>query len=142
MIANELFVFLRGYNEENDYLWDFGDEGSSEDPFPSLQYETDGPYVLCMTVSNEAADCSETFCTTLSLDSLGWINGLQDGFSIGLETKCSARSSTAGQRMPSFPSGTTLHRACTSFSFCRATSRVACGGWFAEGHRMNGFSLL
>ena len=31
---------------------------------------------------NEEADCSETFCTTLSVDSLGWINGLQDGFSI------------------------------------------------------------
>ena len=82
LIANELFVFLLDYNEENDYLWDFGDEGSSVDPFPSWQYETDGPYVLCLTVSNEEADCSETFCTTLSVDSLGWINGLQDGFSI------------------------------------------------------------
>ena len=82
MIANELFVFLLDYNEENDYLWDFGDEGSSDDPFPSWQYETDGPYVLCLTVSNEEAGCSETFCTTLSVDSLGWINGLQDGFSI------------------------------------------------------------
>ena len=82
MIANELFVFLLDYNEDNDYLWDFGDEGSSEDPFPSWQYETDGPYVLCLTVSNEEAGCSETFCTTLSVDSLGWINGVQDGFSI------------------------------------------------------------
>ena len=51
LIANELFVFLLDYNEENDYLWDFGDEGSSDDPFPSWQYETDGPYVLCLTVT-------------------------------------------------------------------------------------------
>ena len=82
LIANELFVFLLDYNEDNDYLWEFGDEGSSEDPLPTWQYETDGPYVLCLTVSNEETDCSETFCTTLSVDSLGWINGLQDGFSI------------------------------------------------------------
>ena len=82
LIANELYVFLLDYNEENDYFWDFGDEGSSEDPFPSWQYVTDGPYVLCLTVSNEEAGCSETFCTTLSVDSLGWINGVQDGFSI------------------------------------------------------------
>ena len=82
LIANELFVFLLDYSEENDYLWDFGDEGSSEDPFPTWQYETEGPYVLCLTVSNVEAGCSETFCTTLSVDSLGWINGLQEGFSI------------------------------------------------------------
>ena len=26
-IANELFVYVLGYNEDNDFFWDFGDEG-------------------------------------------------------------------------------------------------------------------
>lgn len=40
------------------------------------------------------------------------------------------------------PSNMTLHRPCTSSNCRRATLREAYGGWFAEGHRMNGFSVL
>ena len=81
-IANELFVFVFGLDEDNDVFWNFGDEGSSTDPFPTWEYETNGPYELCLTVGNEEEDCSDTYCFTLSLDSLGWLGGIQDGFSI------------------------------------------------------------
>ena len=81
-VANELFVYVIGFDEDNDFFWDFGDEGTSTDPLPSWEYETDGPYVLCLTVSNEDGDCSDTFCVALSVDSLGWIDGIQGGFSI------------------------------------------------------------
>ena len=81
-IANELFVFVFGLDEDNDVFWSFGDEGSSTDPFPTWEYETNGPYELCLTVGNEEEDCSDTYCFTLSLDSLGWLGGIQDGFSI------------------------------------------------------------
>ncbi len=81
-IANELFVFMFGLDEDNDVFWSFGDEGSSTDPFPTWEYETNGPYELCLTVGNEEEDCSDTYCFTLSLDSLGWLGGIQDGFSI------------------------------------------------------------
>ena len=81
-IANELFVYVLGYDEDNDFYWDFGDEGSSTDPLPTWDYETDGPYVLCLTVTGEDSTCADTFCFSLSVDSLGWFDGIQGGFSI------------------------------------------------------------
>ena len=81
-IANELFVFVFGLDLDNDVFWSFGDEGSSTEPFPTWEYETNGPYELCLTVGNEEEDCSDTYCFTLSLDSMGWLGGIQDGFSI------------------------------------------------------------
>jgi hypothetical protein len=78
-----LFVYLWDYNESNDYYWSFGDEGTSSDPFPVWTYDTNGPYELCLTVSNDLEECSNTYCTTIYVDSLGWGNGgFQDGFTI------------------------------------------------------------
>ena len=82
IIPFELFVYVFGYDEANEYFWSFGDEGTSTDPFPTWTYETNGPYQLCLTVSNEENDCSETYCETIEVDSLGWIFGIQDGFTI------------------------------------------------------------
>jgi hypothetical protein len=82
VIPFELFVFVWGYDESNSYSWDFGDEGSSSDPFPTWTYGGSGPYNLCLTVSNEEEDCVSTSCQMLEIDSLGWINGLMNGFSI------------------------------------------------------------
>jgi len=84
VIPFELFVYLENYDESNDYYWSFGDEGSSTDPFPTWIYETNGPYVLCLTVSNEADSCSTTYCQNIAIDSLGWVDGLQDGFTINV----------------------------------------------------------
>ena len=57
MIPFELFVYVFGYDDSNEYFWSFGDEGTSTDPFPTWTYETNGPYQLCLTVSNEENDC-------------------------------------------------------------------------------------
>jgi hypothetical protein len=81
-IANALFVYVLGYDEDNDFYWNFGDEGSSTDPLPTWDYETDGPYVLCLTVTGEDSTCADTFCFSLSVDSLGWFDGVQGGFTI------------------------------------------------------------
>ena len=82
VIPFELFVFVWGYEENNTYSWDFGDEGSSSDPFPSWTYGGSGPYNLCLTVSNEEEDCVSTSCQMLEIDSLGWVYGFMNGFSI------------------------------------------------------------
>ena len=83
-VPNMLWVYVYDYDDDNEYLWSFGDEGTSTDPFPTWTYETDGPYELCLTVSNDEDSCSTTFCQTLSVDSLGWWTGIQDGFSIAV----------------------------------------------------------
>ena len=79
-IANALFVYVLGYDEDNDFYWDFGVEGpSSTDPLPTWEYESDGPYVLCLTVTGEDSSCIDTSCVWVSVDSLGWFDGIQGG---------------------------------------------------------------
>lgn len=79
LLPFELLVYFFGYNESNEYVWNFGDLGISTDPFPTWTYDSNGPYELCLTVSNEEYDCSETYCQTIEIDSLGF---REDGFTI------------------------------------------------------------
>ena len=77
-IAGAVDVLIFDYNINATYAWDFGDEGTSDEPFPNHAYNTDGPYTLCLTVTD--AGCSETYCEAISVDSLGLLDGFVDGF--------------------------------------------------------------
>jgi len=81
-IAGAVDVIIFDYNINATYAWDFGDEGTSDDPFPIHAYNTDGPYTLCLTVTDADAGCSETYCEAISVDSLGLLEGFIDGFVI------------------------------------------------------------
>ena len=82
-IAGAVNVVIYDYNPSASYAWDFGDEGgSSDEPFPTYTYNTDGPYTLCLTVTDDAAGCSDTFCQAISVDSLGLLEGFVEGFVI------------------------------------------------------------
>ena len=82
-IAGAVNVVIYDYNPSASYTWDFGDEsGSSDEPFPTYTYNTDGPYTLCLTVADDAAGCSDTFCLAISVDSLGLLEGFVEGFVI------------------------------------------------------------
>ncbi|HRH70358.1 MAG TPA: PKD domain-containing protein [Flavobacteriales bacterium] len=69
------------------YLWDFGDGNTSTDPWPMHDYDGDGPYNLCLTIT-DSEGCTNTFCDTLVVDENGMFGGLQGeenrngGFSI------------------------------------------------------------
>lgn len=81
-IAGAVDVLIFDYNINATYAWDFGDEGTSDEPFPIHAYNTDGPYTLCLTVTDADAGCSETYCEAISVDSLGLLEGFVDGFVI------------------------------------------------------------
>ena len=81
-IAGAVDVIIFDYNINATYAWDFGDEGASDEPFPIHAYNTDGPYTLCLTVTDADAGCSETYCEAISVDSLGLLEGFIDGFVI------------------------------------------------------------
>ena len=82
-IAGAVNVVIYDYNPSASYAWDFGDEGgTSDEPFPTYTYNTDGPYTLCLTVTDDAAGCSDTFCQAISVDSLGLLEGFVEGFVI------------------------------------------------------------
>jgi len=83
-IAGSVDITIYDYNINATYAWDFGDEGTSDDPFASWTYNTDGPYNLCLTVTDDAAGCSDTYCQAISVDSLGLLNGFLSGFTINV----------------------------------------------------------
>lgn len=81
-IAGAVNITIYDYNINASYAWDFGDEGTSDEPFTSWQYMSDGPYNLCLTVTDDAAGCSDTYCESISVDSLGLLDGFVEGFII------------------------------------------------------------
>ena len=81
-IAGAVDVLIFDYNINATYAWDFGDEGTSDEPFPIHAYNTDGPYTLCLTVTDVDAGCSDTSCVSISVDSLGLLDAFVDGFVI------------------------------------------------------------
>ncbi|MEO7081599.1 MAG: T9SS type A sorting domain-containing protein, partial [Flavobacteriales bacterium] len=56
------------------YVWDFGDGNTSTAVYPTHQYDSPGPYELCLTISN--GSCSDTFCDTIGMDEAGLLNGM------------------------------------------------------------------
>lgn len=83
-IAGSVDVVIFDYNPDATYSWDFGDEGTSDEPFPTYTYGGNGPYTLCLTVSDPAAGCSDTFCASISVDDLGLLDGFAQGFIINV----------------------------------------------------------
>lgn len=81
-IAGAVDVLIFDFNINATYSWDFGDEGTSYEPFPTYAYNADGPYTLCLTVTDDAAGCSDTYCEAISVDSLGLLDGFLAGFLI------------------------------------------------------------
>ncbi len=71
------------------YIWDFGDGNISTQRLPVHTYANSGAYNLCVTIlSTDAGNnlCTQTFCDTVGLDSLGNLihkNG-QAGFTLNV----------------------------------------------------------
>ena len=76
-------VSIFDYNPNAVYTWDFGDEGTSTDVFPTHQYSGPGPYTLCLSVTDGNL-CSDSYCEPISIDSLGILNGFLSGFTINV----------------------------------------------------------
>ena len=58
----------------NSYQWNFGDGNTSNQPFPVHTYANPGVYAVCLTLTSvDSANniCTDTFCDTLGVDSLG-----------------------------------------------------------------------
>jgi PKD repeat protein len=56
------------------YFWDFGDGSSSTQQFPTHSYASSGLYNLCLTiisVDQNLDTCTDTYCHTVGVDSLG-----------------------------------------------------------------------
>jgi PKD repeat protein len=65
------------------FTWDFGDGSTSNQAYPSHQYASTGSYNLCLTVADNNG-CSDTYCDTISVDSMGYIFRSLPGFTISV----------------------------------------------------------
>lgn len=65
------------------FNWDFGDGTTSTQPYPSHYYNSIGTYNLCLTI-DDGAGCTDTYCDTLAVDSLGNIFRGMTGFTINV----------------------------------------------------------
>lgn len=115
-VPSSVDVWMGSAGETGAYtaLWDFGDEGTSTELYPTHVYAGSGPYVLCLTAtfSDPAGSiCTATYCDTLALDAEGWL-GLQAGFtlnvlpgapSVGVTTAPAAPSSALVFPNPAVP---------------------------------------
>lgn len=45
-------------------FWDFGDGNTSTNPYPTHSYPTNGPYNVCLTVT-DSSGCSDIFCDSI-----------------------------------------------------------------------------
>lgn len=84
-VPSEIWVWVYDYDSEYTYTYDFGDESPvTSEPNPTHTYSGDGPYEFCITVSSDADSCSAIYCETLSVDSLGFIDGFMSGFTVNV----------------------------------------------------------
>ncbi len=60
------------------FMWDFGDGTSSSQPFPTHVYSGTGPYVLCLTITDDTG-CTDTYCDTISVNNDGIYDGMWTG---------------------------------------------------------------
>ena len=98
-IPNEVWVWnLSTYlgNGPYQFLWSFGDGTSSTEAYPTHVYANGGPFTLCLTMSN--ANCTSTYCDTLSVDANGILNQLV----IGGDHGTVGQSSGSGSRSEGF----------------------------------------
>ena len=73
-IPNEVWVWnlSSGGNGNYQFFWDFGDGSGSTDAYPTHVYNSDGPWLLCLTMTS--ANCTDTYCDTISVDANGILN--------------------------------------------------------------------
>jgi len=67
-------------------FWDFGDEGTSTELYPTHTYAGPGPYILCLTATFSdpaGSTCTAVHCDTLLLDDEGLL-GLLAGFTLNV----------------------------------------------------------
>jgi hypothetical protein len=70
------YVFVaRPVSNRRTYAWTFGDGSSATGPVVHHTYASDGSFVVCLTVTDSAGNCTFNRCDTLVASSLRSTNG-------------------------------------------------------------------
>jgi PKD repeat protein len=53
------------------FTWDFGNGMISNNPTPFISYNSPGTYLICLSILDTLSACTDSFCDTITVDSLG-----------------------------------------------------------------------
>ena len=62
---NTVYIFDLSQGNNLSYFWDFGDGNTSTVQYPSHVYANNGSYLICLTVTDSAGNCTDTYCDTI-----------------------------------------------------------------------------
>ncbi len=71
-----IYVVNNSYSLDpiTEFIWDFGDGQTSNEEFPVHEYESEGFYMLCLTILSEAPNgfmvCTSTYCDTIGISQM------------------------------------------------------------------------
>ncbi len=75
--TNTVYIFNTATGNNLTYSWDFGDGNTSNQAYPTHQYQQNGTYMICLTI-DDGAGCTDTYCDTVSYTQR------QEGFTINI----------------------------------------------------------
>lgn len=70
------------YFDPRDYLWDFGDGGTSKDVNPDYIFSHKGIYKVCLTVANSNA--TDKYCQTMNIGITDNLDVIEDEIKVGI----------------------------------------------------------
>jgi len=56
------------------YNWDFGNGQTATGSTPFVTFSNSGTYLVCLSIEDTVSGCTDTFCDTLFVDSLGFVS--------------------------------------------------------------------
>ncbi|MBL7951909.1 MAG: PKD domain-containing protein [Flavobacteriales bacterium] len=76
-MPNELWIWnlSSGGSGAFQFLWNFDDGTTSTEAFPTHTYAQNGPYIICLTVT-DATGCTDTYCDSVGIDENGMLSGM------------------------------------------------------------------
>ena len=74
-----------------DYIWDFGNGTTATGATPFFSYTNSGTYQICLTIIDSSANCLDTFCDTITIDSLGNVSRSPISGNVGVVVHATAQ---------------------------------------------------
>lgn len=82
-VPYQVVVYENSQGRNLAYLWDFGDGNTSRQKTPQHSYKGNGPYTLCLAITDSLNNCTDSLCAVVRIDSNGMAYK-KEGFTIAI----------------------------------------------------------
>lgn len=97
--SSQIYAWNLSNGTNLSYSWDFGDGGTSNQQYPTYNYQNIGTYTICLTVS-DVSGCNDTYCDSIVITTktdgttLSILNPFQGTSTIDEENKTNVQDVT------------------------------------------------